>query len=592
MLAKLLSARNLEQTLQRAVIHGDPNVLLPTVPVAELRDLYSRMRANDAPGVAQSLLNALRVSVHETGSVGKVPSTGAAVVVANHPFGLLDGAVLLSILTQVRPDVRLLVNRVLRCVPGMEKHCIFVDPFSTADRALNGVALRQALQWLRSGGLLATFPAGEVAHFRISEAALTDPQWAPTAAWLAKQAGCDLVPVFFQGRNSVPFQIVGLLHPAFRTLRLPRELLNKQHQTVRFAVGSPISKAQIAAIDDGRAITSIARWRTYSVPNRLGAVVSTKVRRHATPVAAAVNRDQFGSELAALRASGGVVEETNEYEVLLMRGAKYSAVMHEIGRARELAFRHVGEGSGKSIDLDQFDEYYDHLLLWHKRECAIAGGYRLARTADVLSSRGIRGLYTSTLFRFKPNFFRQLGPAIELGRSFVALDFQKTYAPLYLLWRGIGSYLAESGGTPVLFGPVSISREYSDKSRQVITTYFQLRNAEDPLAELVQPKSFRRPGHLRSWELEALAHVSDLDALGYEVAQLEPDGKGLPVLLRQYVKLGGRLLAFNIDGQFSSVIDGLVVVDVRHTEPRIAAKYIGKERHELLCRKEASGVCP
>jgi putative hemolysin len=589
MLAALLDAQRVEDAIRRAVIDGDSRITLPTVPLAELHELYMRVRAYDSPSVAQGLLDALRVTVQETGSLATIPASGPAVIVANHPFGLLDGAVLLSVLMRVRPDVRLLVNRVLRCVPGVEEHCIFVDPFSTADRGANAAALRRALRWLRGGGLLATFPAGEVAHIRLEEAALTDPQWTPTAAWLAQHARCDLVPIFFQGQNSVPFQILGLIHPALRTLRLPEELLNKTHKTVRFGIGRPISGKQLAEIGDTRAVTSVARWRTFSVSNRIRPRPHERFR-YKVMVATGIDRAHLEDQLRALRAEGGLLEETADYELLLMPGARYSAVLHEIGRARERAFRRVGEGSGNALDLDIFDQYYDQLVLWHKRENTIAGGYRLARTSDVLARRGIRGLYTSTLFRFKRAFFDELGPAVELGRSFVAPEFQKQYAPLYLLWRGIGRYLAAGHRASVLFGPVSISREYSDKSRQLITTYFKLRNGKDPLAPLVVPKSFRRPGKLRPWELQVLAHFPDVDSLSSEVAQLEPDGKGLPVLIRQYVRLGGRLLAFNQDAQFGDVIDGLVVVDVKKADPAAVAKYIGESRYKAICTESATAT--
>jgi putative hemolysin len=152
------------------------------------------------------------------------------------------------------------------------------------------------------------------------------------------------------------------------------------------------------------------------------------------------------------------------------------------------------------------------------------------------------------------------------------------------LWRGIGEYLAHHAKAAALFGAVSISREYTDKSRDLITTYFKLHNGDDALAAFVRPKSFRRPASLRPWEIKVLGHFADVDALSSEVAQLEPDGKGLPVLIRQYARLGGRLLAFNLDKEFADVVDGLVVVDLRNADAAAVSRYIGRSRYEAICR--------
>jgi putative hemolysin len=584
MLTALLKPQSFESLLRRAVIEGDTRVGIPALPIAELRNLYARMCALDSPSVAQALLHALHVRVEEAASTSTIPASGPAVIVANHPFGFLDGAVLLHVLLRARPDVRLFVNSVLRCVPGMEEHCIFVDPFSNANRSANAASLRAALRWLRNGGLLATFPAGEVAHLRLAEAALTDPPWAPTAAWLAQQAGCDLIPIFFEGQNSIPFHILGLIHPSLRTLCLPQELLNKKSRTVRFGIGSPLPWRRLKQIGDLGEITAMARWRTYSVSNRLrhDGQERRRVRREAA-IAPPDETGRLEAQLQSLREEGALVEETDDYQLLLMRGCTYSAILYELGRAREKAFRAAGEGSGKAVGVDSFDQYYDHLFLWHKAQRTIAGAYRMARTSDVLARYGVGGLYTSTLFRFRRSFFKRLGPAVELGRSFVATQFQKQYAPLHLLWRGIGEYLARHAKASTLFGAVSISRDYTDKSRELITTYFKVHNGNHALASLVRPKSFRRSASLRPWELKVLMRFPDVDTLSSEVAHLEPDGKGLPVLIRQYARFGGRLLAFNLDTQFSNVIDGLVVVDLKRAEPAAVARYIGRERFETIC---------
>ncbi len=127
-------------------------------------------------------------------------------------------------------------------------------------------------------------------------------------------------------------------------------------------------------------------------------------------------------------------------------------LLDELGRLREITFRAAGEGTGRSADLDQFDAYYWHLLLWNKEKQELAGAYRAGNTDEIIRSHGINGLYTNTVFRYDEQLFLKIGSALELGRSFVRPEYQRQYAPLLLLWKGIARFVAAHPETPVLFG--------------------------------------------------------------------------------------------------------------------------------------------
>jgi hypothetical protein len=161
-----------------------------------------------------------------------------------------------------------------------------------------------------------------------------------------------------------------------------------------------------------------------------------------------------------------------------------------------LTFREAGEGTGEAVDLDCFDRHYQHLFLWSKRDLCLAGAYRLAVTTDVLHRFGVDGLYTSTLFRFRPEFFQRNGPAVELGRSFVVPAYQKNYAPLLLLWKGITRVVERRSDAAVLFGAVSISNRYQAASRSLMVNYLVMRAAHE-LSHLVgaaeKIRTLRRP---------------------------------------------------------------------------------------------------
>jgi putative hemolysin len=563
-----------------------PGLAGKLAPVGKVRELYRRAQQSPDGFRLENLLAEMRVELRvDAADSARIPVTGPVVVVANHPFGVLDGAILTVLLTRVRPDVKVMTNSLLGDVPELEHHCIFVDPFHT-DRSVdcNRRALKEALAWLRQGGMLAVFPAGEVSHVQLPQAQIADPAWNHTAIRLIHKTGASALPVYFCGHNSVGFQLLGMIHPRLRTAFLLQEFLQQEGKTVEVRIGSGIAADAIAGLTEDGEATEYLRWRTYLLGRRgkpenswAVAMNSKLVFRAPEALAPAARPEALSKELAQLPQDRCLVEN-GDLAVYLVAASEGPHLLEELGRLRELTFREAGEGTGKRRDLDRFDRYYWHLLLWHKTKCELVGAYRAGNSAEILAQHGMNGLYTSTLFRYDARLFEKLGPALELGRSFVRPEYQRQYAPLLLLWKGIARMVAARPETPVLFGAVSISNDYSRASREMIYRFFEARMQEDELAAMVEPRSPFRPAHLRPWDCRAMCHaLRDLDDLAEPITDVEADGKGLPILLRQYDKVGGKMLGFNVDRKFSNVLDGLVVVDLRQTEPSLLERYMGRE---------------
>ena len=289
------------------------------------------------------------------------------------------------------------------------------------------------------------------------------------------------------------------------------------------------------------------------------------------PIAATEDGCSLKREVDALRAAAGPVATQMSLEVYLTAAGPIPAVLREIGRLREIAFRAVGEGSGKERDLDRFDRHYLHLFLWDRERERIAGAYRLGKTDEILREHGPAGLYTSTLFELEKPFLDYLNPGLELGRSFVAPDYQKSIHPLALLWRGIGAFVAENPRYGRLFGPVSISRDYTRVSQDLIVRFLR-RERRTPLGAWVRPF---HPYDSLPEESGISDRLLSIEEVSAAVATLEPDGKGIPVLLRHYLRLNAMLLEFNIDPDFANALDALVLVDLREAPARILQRYLG-----------------
>ena len=555
-------------------------------PVGKVRDLYRRVQRSPEGFRPEGLLAEMRVDLRfNDADRSRIPATGPVVVVANHPYGVLDGAILTVLLTRVRPDVKVLTNLLLSDIPELQQHCIFVDAFQTDHPAdSNRKALREALGWLQQGGMLAIFPAGEAAHWQMPAAQIADPAWNDTAVRLIRRTRATALPVYFCGRNSVGFQLLGMIHPKLRSAFLLQEFLQQEGKEVEVRIGSAIPADAIDSIHDDREAINYLRSRTYLLARRsrmetprsvrLRSRIAAKIQQ---PVATAVHSELLQHEIESLPADRGLAENA-EFAVYHANAREIPNLLLEVGRVRELTFRRAGEGTGKRRDLDSFDAYYRHVLLWSKTKRELVGGYRAGSTSEILAERGLAGLYTSTLFRYDESLFQKLGPALELGRSFVRPEYQRQYAPLLLLWKGIAHLVATRPEIPVLFGAVSISNDYNEASREMIYRFFEARMMEDDLAGLIEPRRPFRPGFLRRWDCRSMCRaLRDLDELSQPITDIEADGKGLPILLRQYAKIGGRLLGFNVDRNFSNVLDGLVVVDLRQTEPAVLERYMGRE---------------
>lgn len=527
----------------------------------------------------------------DASELARVPASGPCIVVANHPHGGVDGLALMDLLLRVRPDVRFVANHFLAGFRELRSLLLEVDPFGGGRAArFNIAAVRAARRWLEQGGMIVMFPGGEVSSLNLQTRRITDPEWTGGVARLARQAGAPVLPVFIDGHNSALFQLGGLLHPRLRTMLLVREMLKFRAHTLGLRIGRRIAANVLKEIDDDEVAAQYLQYRTYLLRVTQQAAPTGAKRllpAYHEPLAPPVATARLVADVAALPAERLLTSHA-ALEVWYFVGNEAPALLAEIGRLREMSFRGIGEGTGRPSDLDEYDAYYHHLFLWDRESQQVLGGYRMGPTTEIVEAYGARGLYTHSLFRLSDRLIEKLQDGVEMGRSFIRPEQQRSYTSLLMLWKGIGAYVVRNPRYRYLYGPVSISNDYHPLSKQILVAMLKRHKFDAEYASDVKP---RKPFRLRENDLP-LDAIDDTDSrvLADLLGTIEEDEKGVPVLLRQYLKLGGRILGFNVDPAFSNVIDGMLVVDLLKSERSLLAKYFTEEGVDIIHAHHGRGV--
>ncbi|GAB3271144.1 lysophospholipid acyltransferase family protein [Parahaliea aestuarii] len=495
----------------------------------------------------------------------RIPTSGRVVIAANHPIGSLDGLALLSLVRQVRPDVKVVANDLLTAIEPLHPVLLPVNNMGGGTARQNLKAIRQHLE---QDGALIIFPAGEVSRFGAK--GVKDGEWQSGFIKIASATRSPVLPVFVAGRNSLFFYSLSFLARPLSTLWLVREMFKQSHNAVEARVGKSIPYDNYAGLDlSARKLAQMFRKHVYRIARD-----RSPVFRSVETVAAPENPLLLKRELAEAENLGATVDGK---QIVLCRMDDAPCVMREIGRLRELTFRSVGEGTGRPRDIDRFDRDYRHLVLWDAANMEIAGAYRLGDAPALLARGGMDALYTHTLFEFGPGMRPYLEQGLELGRSFVQPKYQTRHSLDYL-WQGIGAFLRRNPGYRYLYGPASISRLYGSEAIARIAwhygTHYPARGLE------VAPRSpFTLPAGLQerlASECAGLDREQDLKALRDTLAE---QGLPLPVLYKHYAQAlepdGVVFTAFNVDHDFGDCVDAFVLADLTRLTERKRRRYLG-----------------
>ena len=544
----------------------------------------------DGPAFSEEVLEDLGVSFEiPEEQLAHIPAEGGFITVSNHHFGAIDGMILNSVVGSRRSDYKILTTYFLSMVAHLKDWFIPVDNFATGGaKSVSGI--RTALEHIDGGGALGLFPAGEVATWQkkkdrtavSGKRVVEDKPWAENMMKLVRNSGLPVIPIYFDGTNSRTFHVMGRIHPILRTLRLVREMTGAKGKNVKVRIGQAIPAAQLAELDE-KVLGQYLRNRCYALEAQCLADFTEKpdhgVQQELIPP---VDTGLIRSQMAAL--DHRILFETGDYRAYLLDAADAPDAMRELYRLRERTFRAVGEGTGKPMDTDPYDNFYRHLVLWNVPNGEITGAYRVGYGPDIVASHGgVPGFYTSTLLNFGPAAEQILAHSVELGRSFVREEYQRDVLPLKLLLAGLCVAISKDPEVNCCAGLVTISASIPDFYKSLLVHFLERDfHLEDASGFAMSTLPFK-PGFLRVNPDQLLQVVpkGDIDAFDRLLGSLSDGKYRIPVLFRKYFSCGAQASCVNVDPDFSDCVDVMILLRLADFPPASIKSFVRSLPEEI-----------
>ncbi|MGB0836916.1 MAG: GNAT family N-acyltransferase [Flavobacteriaceae bacterium] len=568
-------------------------VLMRVLGLQQLNKIYKDHKHEKGLNFLDGVLEDLQIDFDiPKEDLERIPKEGPFITVSNHPLGGIDGILLLKLILEQRSDFKIIANFILNRIVPLRPYIMPVNPFENRKDLKSSVAgIKAALGHLKEGKPLGIFPAGEVSTYKDGNLRV-DKQWESGAIRIIQKAKVPVIPIYFHAKNSGLFYRLAEMSETLRTAKLPSELLTQKRRTIKVRIGRPIQAKELEAYENLEDLNGFLRAKTYI----LSKVYNQKIRKFIRPtfkfpkmpkeIIDPISPLEIQMEVDDLRIQGDRLFENKTYEVFLAKSEDIPNLLIEIGRLREVTFRAVGEGSNKSLDLDQYDTYYRHLFLWDKQANRFVGAYRMGFGNEILPKFGMAGFYINELFEFDKAMYPVMQESLEMGRAFIVEEYQQKALPLFLLWRGIAHVIVRNPNLKYLCGGVSISNDFSDFSKSLMIDFVKQHHYDEDFAQHIKPrKEFKVKLDAKDRDFVEDKTKADLNKFDQLISELEPGMLRVPVLLKKYIKQNAKIAAFNVDPKFNNVVDGLIFMRVSDL-PESTLKPVLEEINQVIEKQD------
>ena len=564
-IAKLL---NLEKIGIFGTISGW--ILLKILRISKLNKVYNKLKDKSDIDFLDAILKEIKIEFDiPIEDLNRIPENGSFITVSNHPLGGIDGVLLLKLLVEKRPDFKIIANFLLHRIEPLKKYVMPVNPFESRKNAKSSlIGIKSALVHLQGGNSLGIFPAGEVSTYRNGKLVVDKP-WEEGAIKLIKKAKVPVIPIYFHAKNSKLFYFLSSISNTLRTAKLPSEFLSQKNRIIKVRIGKPITVKEQNNFEKIADFNNFIRQKTYMLANpfekthNLLNTNALKFPKVQAKIIEAVPIEKIESEIDVLNNNNYCLLQSKNYKVFLADSKHIKNILLEIGRLREITFREIGEGTNKQFDLDRYDNFYMHMLLWDIDSKKIVGAYRMGLGNKIFNKFGIEGFYLNELFKIDTELNTMMKRTIEMGRAFIIREYQQKPMPLFLLWKGIVHVTLRYPEHKYLMGGVSISNQFSNFSKSLMIEFMKSNYYDPYIAQFVRPKKEYKV-KLNDVDKDFVFDTTKADVNKFDkiIDELEPGNLRLPVLLKKYIKQNAKLVAFNVDPKFNNAVDGLMYLRV------------------------------
>ncbi len=482
--------------------------------------------------------------------LNKIPTTGQLLCISNRPMGIIEELILYKLLIQKRKDFFYFNNTQLNDVRGLSLNHFVENEYAEIDEVL------------QQQQCFVMFPVGKISTYKANKKGYVDSQWNKTLIKKIYHQKSQVLPFYISIDNNEFHQLIPFMENKMMDFYTIIEFIKTNKVVFKVRIGNPI-KTTNWHFENSNQYGRFLRAKLYSLSSKLKVDLFFNEHKMVADIIDPIDKELIDEELKAIE-STNCIGEQNNFKVFICKAKKIPNTINEIGRLRELAFRKVGEGTNKPIDLDEYDIHYLHIFIYDTVQKQIAGAYRLGDGSYIMKTTGRKGFYLNSLFKIKKEFSLLLEDSIELGRSFVAVDYQNQRLPLFLLWKGIAYFINNHPHIKYVLGPVSISNSYTTLSKSLIVDFIRKFHWDKFLSQFIRPKSpFNATYEGLDYEILIESTQNSIKTLEEIIEDIDPKHKKIPILLKKYFAQNARILCFNVDPHFNNALDGFMLIDIR-----------------------------